>query len=97
MELNTAVKEATDAYNNVEKWAKPERVPFSLDSSFTRPTIRKDPKGVVLIIVPFNYPIFLALSPLVRSNTCDRIYQSQGSKSFADYRQQRLRREMLAL
>ena len=30
-----------------------------------RPMIRKEPKGVVLIISPFNYPIFLTLGPLV--------------------------------
>lgn len=30
-----------------------------------RPLIRKEPKGVVLIISPFNYPIFLALGPVV--------------------------------
>lgn len=30
-----------------------------------RPLIRKEPKGVVLIISPFNYPVMLALGPLV--------------------------------
>ena len=30
-----------------------------------RPLIRKEPKGVVLIISPFNYPVFLSLGPLV--------------------------------
>jgi len=64
MEFSAAIKEATEAYYGVEKWAKPEGVPFSLDSFLMRPTIRKEPKGVVLIIVPFNYPIFLSLSPL---------------------------------
>lgn len=31
-----------------------------------RPVIYKVPKGVVLIISPFNYPIWLSLGPLVR-------------------------------
>lgn len=53
------------AYSNVEKWAKPERAPLSLNFSAMRPVIRKEPKGVVLIIGPFNYPIFLLLGPLV--------------------------------
>jgi acyl-CoA reductase-like NAD-dependent aldehyde dehydrogenase len=30
------------------------------------PYIRREPKGVVLIIVPFNFPLFLTVSPLVR-------------------------------
>jgi aldehyde dehydrogenase (NAD+)/aldehyde dehydrogenase (NAD(P)+) len=64
MELGSAVKEAIDAYHSVEAWARPEGVPFSLDSFLMRPTIRKEAKGVVLIIVPFNYPVFLSLSPL---------------------------------
>lgn len=28
------------------------------------PAIRKEPKGVVLIIAPFNYPVLLLLGPL---------------------------------
>ena len=30
-----------------------------------RPLIRKEPKGVVLIISPFNFPVILTLGPLV--------------------------------
>lgn len=56
------------AYKNVAKWAKPEALPFDLTSTPMRPVIRKEPKGVVLIIAPFNYPTFLALGPLVRSS-----------------------------
>lgn len=57
-----------NAYHNVAKWCKPERAPFSLNWFATKPTIRKEPKGVVLIISPFNYPVFLALRPLVRDH-----------------------------
>jgi acyl-CoA reductase-like NAD-dependent aldehyde dehydrogenase len=74
MELNALIKDIKDAHDNVEKWAKTERAPFSLDSSFMNPVIRKDPKGVVLIISPFNYPVFLALSPLVCMVICSYIH-----------------------
>lgn len=52
-------------FDNFEKWAKPESAEFSIYFG-ARPHIRKEPKGVVLIFVPFNYPIMLLMSPLVR-------------------------------
>ena len=51
-------------FDNFEKWAKPESAEFSIYFG-ARPHIRKEPKGVVLIFVPFNYPILLLMSPLV--------------------------------
>jgi len=65
LEIGATLTEAVNAYHSVAKWSKPERAPFSLNWFATKPTIRKEPKGVVLIISPFNYPIFLALRPLV--------------------------------
>jgi aldehyde dehydrogenase (NAD+)/aldehyde dehydrogenase (NAD(P)+) len=55
-----------DAYNNVETWAKPEKPPISVNWMFMHPITYKVPKGVVLIISPFNYPLWLCISPLVR-------------------------------
>lgn len=52
-------------FDNFEKWAKPESVELSIYFG-ARPHIRKEPKGVVLIFVPFNYPLVLLMSPLVR-------------------------------
>lgn len=66
MDTIGTIKEAVIAYKEVEKWAKPIKLPFDLKSTPLRPIIRKEPKGVVLIISPFNYPTFLALGPLVR-------------------------------
>jgi len=51
-------------FDNFEKWVKPESAEFSIYFG-ARPQIRKEPKGVVLIFVPFNYPILLLMSPLV--------------------------------
>src|SRR5262245_36994749 len=53
------------AYNNVEKWAKTEKAPFSLNYSLMNPKIRKEAKGVVLIIGPFNFPLWSLLRPLI--------------------------------
>ncbi|KAI9465741.1 NAD-aldehyde dehydrogenase [Lactarius psammicola] len=65
LEIGGTLTEAVDTYHNVAKWSKPERAPWSLNWFATKPTIRKEPKGVVLIISPFNYPIWLLLRPLV--------------------------------
>ena len=39
---------------------------FDLNWFASGPRIRKEPKGVVLIIAPFNFPILLLLGHLVR-------------------------------
>ncbi|KAH9048419.1 NAD-aldehyde dehydrogenase [Lactarius hengduanensis] len=65
LEIGGTLTEAVNAYHKVAKWSKPERAPWSLNWFATKPTIRKEPKGVVLIISPFNYPVWLLLRPLV--------------------------------
>ncbi|KAI0346649.1 aldehyde dehydrogenase [Trametopsis cervina] len=64
LEINPATGEAVDAYKNVAKWAKTENARWSLVWSAMKPQIRKEPKGVVLIITPFNYPIHLTITHL---------------------------------
>ena len=59
--------EAQMALDNLDAWAAPERVtnvspPLNLVG---KSYIRKEPKGVVLIIAPWNYPISLAFSGIV--------------------------------
>lgn len=50
---------------NLSKWMQPKKVsnhfPFLLGKS----RIHYEPKGVVLIIAPWNYPFYLALAPLI--------------------------------
>ena len=67
LEVSSTLSEAVHAYHNVTKWSKPESAPWSLDYFLMKPTIRKESKGVVLIISPFNYPMLLLLGPLVRT------------------------------
>jgi aldehyde dehydrogenase (NAD+) len=66
LEIGSTIGEAKEALLGVEKWAKPEKPEFSFNFYAMRPVIYKVPKGVVLIISPFNYPIWLSLGPLVR-------------------------------
>ena len=84
MEVCCTLTEAVNAYHNVAKWSKPESAPWSFNYFLMKPTIRKEPKGVVLIISPFNYPVLLLLGPLVRSYraaadlTSDTLHYRQG-------------------
>ncbi|KAJ7024307.1 NAD-aldehyde dehydrogenase [Mycena alexandri] len=64
LEINSSIGEIMDAYKNVETWAKPERPARSVNFMFMNPVTYKEPKGVVLIISPFNYPMWLCFSPL---------------------------------
>ncbi|KAG5641768.1 hypothetical protein DXG03_004263 [Asterophora parasitica] len=63
LEITTSIGDVKTAYSNVEKWAKAERPPFSLNFTVMRPIIYKEAKGAVLIISPFNYPVWLAVGP----------------------------------
>ncbi|KAF5373696.1 hypothetical protein D9758_000768 [Tetrapyrgos nigripes] len=65
-EIASCVVEILGTYKHVEKWAKPEKPPFSLMWMPMRPIIYKEGKGVVLIISPFNYPMYLSL-PILAS------------------------------
>ncbi|KAK3831507.1 MAG: aldehyde dehydrogenase 3 family, member B1 [Linnemannia gamsii] len=65
-ELVTVKEEISDALVHLEEWAKDERTTPSLMNRVGTTCIkRKEPKGAVLLIAPWNYPIYLALAPLV--------------------------------
>lgn len=62
-ELGSVVAEILEAYKKVGKWAKTQKAEFALNYFLMRPAIRKEPKGTVLIIAPFNFPVLLLLGP----------------------------------
>ncbi|THH26924.1 hypothetical protein EUX98_g7260 [Antrodiella citrinella] len=64
LDIQPTLNEILLAHKNVEKWNTPDKVPFSVNWFAMSPSIRKDPKGVVLIISPFNFPMLLILGPL---------------------------------
>ena len=51
------------ALDHIDNWAREEHVKNDLFSSSTY--VRREPKGVVLIIAPWNYPVELTFHPLV--------------------------------
>jgi aldehyde dehydrogenase (NAD+) len=57
--------EAVHAYENVEEWSKDTRPPTTITFRAMNPKVKPTPKGVVLIISPFNYPYALTFNPLI--------------------------------
>jgi len=64
-ETSPVFHEAVYSYNNVDKWVKDIKPATTLSFRMMNPTIKPSPKGVVLIIGAFNYPINLIFTPLV--------------------------------
>jgi aldehyde dehydrogenase (NAD+) len=57
--------EAAYARKHLKKWMRRRRQPLPLAQLPGRSWVQYDPLGVVLIIGPWNYPIYLSLGPLV--------------------------------
>ncbi|MGV3561419.1 aldehyde dehydrogenase family protein [Larkinella arboricola] len=57
-ELNVAIQQ-------LKQWMKPHPVPTPLAMLGTSGYIRYEPKGVTLIIAPWNYPFYLIIKPLI--------------------------------
>ncbi|KIJ27614.1 hypothetical protein M422DRAFT_190818 [Sphaerobolus stellatus SS14] len=57
-DIGPVIKEALLAHDKIESWVKPERGPFDPNFFIFSPQFHKQPKGVVLVISPFNYPLY---------------------------------------
>ncbi len=64
-ELFPVLVEIDHVLEHVEAWARPKKVDAPLTYLGTRSEIRYEPKGVCLIIGPWNFPFMLCISPLV--------------------------------
>jgi len=64
-ELYPLAAELRGAIRHLERWARPRPVPAPLAFAGSRSWIRHEPKGVVLVISPWNYPLYLSLGPLI--------------------------------
>jgi len=64
-ELYPVISEIKDALRHLLRWMKPRKVTTPMGLFGSAGTIHQEPKGVVLIISPWNYPIYLTLGPLV--------------------------------
>ncbi len=66
-ELFPVLGEIRHAIENLETWAAPTKIDAPLTYIGTRSEIRYEPKGVCLIVAPWNYPFNLCIGPLVSS------------------------------
>jgi aldehyde dehydrogenase (NAD+) len=64
-ELFPSLVEIKDAIGSLRRWMKPRKVPTPMALFGTTSWIHHEPRGVVLIIGPWNYPFQLVISPLV--------------------------------
>lgn len=64
-EIYATVSEIKYTIRHVKKWMRPKRVRPTLSMLMTSSHIRYEPRGVVLIISPWNFPFNLTVGPLV--------------------------------
>ncbi|MFJ8109009.1 aldehyde dehydrogenase family protein [Streptomyces sp. NPDC096132] len=64
-ETGFVVKEIDHTLRHLDRWLRPRRVPVPLTLAPARARTVREPLGTVLIISPWNYPLMLALAPLV--------------------------------
>ncbi len=65
LELFPSLQAAKHARARVTRWMRPERKPVALWFRPGRARVVKQPLGVIGVIVPWNYPLFLSVGPLV--------------------------------
>ncbi|MDX6743226.1 aldehyde dehydrogenase family protein [Actinocorallia sp. A-T 12471] len=64
-DLTSTRVELVDAKKNVRKWMRAKRVSTPLTLQPAKSWVQYEPLGVVLVISPWNYPFYLAVSPLI--------------------------------
>lgn len=64
-EIKAVTKEAEHAIDRLDDWMAPDPVTSPLLFTGTRSEVHYEPKGVALIMSPWNYPVNLTLGPLV--------------------------------
>ena len=65
IEIFHVLSEIKTAISNLELWASPKKVDAPITLLGTRSFIQYEPRGVCLIISPWNYPFTLCTGPLV--------------------------------
>ncbi|MEU1184276.1 aldehyde dehydrogenase family protein [Streptomyces sp. NPDC005820] len=64
-ETGFVVNEIDHTLRHLRRWLRPRRVPAPVSLAPARARTVREPLGTVLIISPWNYPVMLALAPLV--------------------------------
>ena len=64
-ELSFIYSEIDFMLKRIKKWSKPQHIKSTIATIGSKNKIYYEPYGVILIIVPWNYPVLLALTPLI--------------------------------
>jgi len=64
-EIYPLLTEVRHAIMKLHTWVTPKPIPASMTFIGTKATIHYEPKGASLIISPWNYPMLLAIGPLI--------------------------------
>lgn len=64
-EIGFVLSEISFTLKNIKKWCKPKRTKSTLTHFGSKGYVYKEPYGIALIISPWNYPINLALAPMI--------------------------------
>lgn len=64
-EVGFLLEEINYTLRNLRRWMRPERVSTPIIAFPSRSYVQPHPKGVTLVIAPWNYPFMLALAPVV--------------------------------
>ncbi len=64
-DLGMVISEIDHALKRLDRWTRPVRVRTPMESQPGSSRVHREPLGVVLVIAPWNYPVQLALAPLV--------------------------------
>ncbi len=64
-EVYPVIGEIRQALRHLDQWSRPTKVDASITYLGTRSEVRYEPKGVCLIISPWNFPFNLSIGPLV--------------------------------
>ncbi len=64
-ETYVVISEINHAIKHLKRWARPKSVSGNVTYFGTSSMVRYEPKGVCLIIAPWNYPVNLLLGPTV--------------------------------
>ncbi len=64
-EIMPSIQAINYSLRNIKKWMKPSHRHVALQFQPAKARVEYQPLGVVGIIVPWNYPVFLSLGPLI--------------------------------
>ncbi|KDQ60950.1 hypothetical protein JAAARDRAFT_77074 [Jaapia argillacea MUCL 33604] len=85
-EVGGLIDRCLQCATSLEDWSKPEVIDVPDWQKPWQPTIYKAPKGVVLIIAPWNYPMILSLQPLygaISAGCCAVVKPSEVSPAYS--------------